>query len=45
MTQTPPKNKPPEPPGYREIVEKIATAYFGACRKIARALNRRREKP
>lgn len=48
MTQSTPKNKgtPQQRPRddeeetTRELVEALADAYFNACRKIARVLNR-----
>jgi len=43
MAQTQPKDNPPQKDEtVKELVEALATAYFGACRKLARALNRRR---
>lgn len=46
MAESEPKDKPPSEPTEdelkRELIEAVAAAYFGACRKLARLLNRRR---
>lgn len=45
MAESEPKDKPGSEPTEadlrRELIEAIAAAYFGACRKLARVLNRR----
>lgn len=46
MAQTEEKDKPPteeeeEEALARELVEAVAAAYFGACRKLARLVNRK----
>lgn len=45
MAESDPKNKPaPEPSESelaRELIEAVATAYFGACRRLAKLINRR----
>jgi hypothetical protein len=45
MAETNPKDKSPsreptEAELKRELIEAVAAAYFGACRKLARLLNR-----
>jgi hypothetical protein len=56
MTQSPQKDKSPPKPeaersapsgdddGFAELVETVASAYFAACRKIARVINGRRSR-
>lgn len=45
MAESAPKDKPaPEPQEAelaRELIEAVASAYFRACRRIAKILNRR----
>ena len=46
MAETAPKDKPPSEPSEaeitRELIEAVETAYFGACRRLAKLLNRRK---
>ena len=45
MAESAPKDKHTEPKSEaeltRELIEAVAAAYFGACRRIAKILNRR----